>query len=96
MRTHSCQRMRKGSGVATLGALACSLALPVSAQSQPTVQELLQRLEALERRVGDAPAAVAAEGESAPATLGDLDQRLRILDAAQFHILVTEGPDALR
>lgn len=80
MRIPSGQRKRKGSGVAILGALACSLAIPVSAQSQPTVQELLQRLEALERRVGDAPAAVAAEGESAPATLGDLDQRLRVLE----------------
>ncbi len=80
MRTHSGPRKRKGSGVAILGALACSLAVPVSAQSQPTVQELLQRLEALERRVGDAPAAVAAEGESGLATLGDLDQRLRILE----------------
>lgn len=80
MRTHSGPRRRKGSGVAILGALACSLALPVSAQSQPTVQELLQRLEALERRVGDAPASATAEGESAPATLGDLDQRLRVLE----------------
>ncbi|MCR6628496.1 MAG: OprO/OprP family phosphate-selective porin [Pseudoxanthomonas sp.] len=80
MRTHSGPRRRKGSGVAILGALACSLALPVSAQRQPTVQELLQRLEALERRVGEAPATVAAEGDSAPATLGDLDQRLRILE----------------
>jgi phosphate-selective porin OprO/OprP len=80
MRIPPGQRKRKGSGVAILGALACSLAIPVSAQSQPTVQDLLQRLEALERRVGDAPAAVAAEGESAPATLGDLDQRLRVLE----------------
>jgi phosphate-selective porin OprO/OprP len=80
MRIPPGQRKRKGSGVVILGALACSLAIPVSAQSQPTVQELLQRLEALERRVGDAPAAVAAEGESAPATLGDLDQRLRVLE----------------
>ncbi|MEJ2789867.1 MULTISPECIES: porin [unclassified Pseudoxanthomonas] len=80
MRIPPGQRKRKGSGVAIVGALACSLAIPVSAQSQPTVQELLQRLEALERRVGDAPAAVAAEGESAPATLGDLDQRLRVLE----------------
>ncbi|MBD9478283.1 porin [Pseudoxanthomonas sp. PXM02] len=81
MRTHSGLGRRKGSGVAILGALVCSLAVPVSAQSQPTVQELLQRLEALERRVGDAPASVATEdGESGPATLGDLDQRLRILE----------------
>ena len=80
MRTQSGVSKRRGKGVAILGALACSLALPASAQSQPTVQELLQRLEALERRVGDAPAAVAAEGESAPSTLGDLDQRLRILE----------------
>ncbi len=80
MRTHAGPGKRKGSGFAMLGALACSLALPVSAQNQPTVQELLQRLEALERRVGEAPATVVAEGESAPATLGDLDQRLRILE----------------
>lgn len=80
MRTRSGSSKRKGSGVAILGALACSLAAPVYAHSQPTVQELLQRLEALERRVGDAPATVAAEGESAPSTLGDLDQRLRILE----------------
>ena len=71
---------RKGKGVAILGALACSLAMPASAQSQPTVQELLKRLEALEQRVGDAPAPVTAEGETGPATLGDLDQRLRILE----------------
>ena len=73
-------RKRKGKGVAILGALACSLAMPASAQSQPTVQELLKRLEALEQRVGDAPAPVTAEGETGPATLGDLDQRLRILE----------------
>ena len=60
MRTHSGPRKRKGTGVAILGALVCSLALPVSAQNQPTVQDLLQRLEALERRVGDAPTAAAA------------------------------------
>ena len=80
MRTHAGPGKRKGNGVAMLGALACSLALPVSAQHQPTVQELLQRVEALERRVGEAPATVVAEGESAPATLGNLDQRLRILE----------------
>lgn len=79
MRTQTGSGKRKGRGVAILGALACSLAVPASAQGQPTVQQLLQRLEALERRVGEAPAA-ASEGESGLATLGDLDQRLRILE----------------
>ncbi len=80
MRTHSGPSRRKGNGVAILGALACSLALPVSAQSQPTVQELLKRLEALERRVGNAPASADTEGEADAAALGGLDQRLRVLE----------------
>lgn len=81
MRTHSGSGRRAGKGTPLLGALACCLALPVSAQSQPTVQQLLQRLEALERRVGEAPPAIAGDqGESASSTLGDLDQRLRVLE----------------
>jgi phosphate-selective porin OprO/OprP len=81
MRTDSGSGKHAGKGTTLLGALACCLALPVSAQSQPSVEQLLQRLEALERRVGDAPPAIADEqGEGAPSTLGDLDQRLRVLE----------------
>ena len=81
MRTDSGSGKHAGKGTTLLGALACCLALPVSAQSQPSVEQLLQRLEALERRVGEAPPAIAGEqGEGAPSTLGDLDQRLRVLE----------------
>jgi len=59
-------------------ALACALAgLPAWAQAAPpTVQELQQRLEALERRLGATPqgGATAVEG------LADLDQRLRVIE----------------
>ena len=68
----------KGRGAWVLGALACSLATPVWAQEALTVEALQQRLEALERRVGGS--AVAAEGETSEPGLGDLDQRLRILE----------------
>lgn len=61
-----------------MGALACSLAMPVWAQQALTVEALQKRLEALERRVGGS--AVAAEGEAVEPGLGDLDQRLRILE----------------
>lgn len=61
-----------------LGALACSLATPVWAQDALTVEALQKRLEALERRVGGS--AVALEGEASTPELGDLDQRLRILE----------------
>jgi len=59
-------------------ALACALAgLPAWAQAAtPTVQELQQRLEALERRLGAAPQAEAPAGEG----LADLDQRLRVIE----------------
>ena len=81
MRTDSGSGKHTGKGTTLLGALACCLALPVSAQIQPTVEQLLQRLEALERLVGEAPPAIAdVQGESALATLGDLDQRLRVLE----------------
>ena len=68
----------KGKGAWALGALACSLAMPVWAQHALTVEALQKRLEALERRVGGS--AVAAEGEAVEPGLGDLDQRLRILE----------------
>ena len=81
MRTRSGTGRHAGKGSTLLGALACCLALPVSAQVQPTVEQLLQRLEALERRVGEATPAIAdVQGEGAPSTLGDLDQRLRVLE----------------
>jgi len=61
-------------------ALLCSLALPAAAQHKPvlTVEELQQRLEALERRLG----AVATESgnEGGEFGLADLDQRLRVLE----------------
>jgi len=59
-------------------ALLCALALPASAQSaQPTLAELLQRLEALERRHG---AADAQAVDGTPLDLAALDQRLRALE----------------
>ncbi|HVJ39651.1 MAG TPA: porin [Stenotrophomonas sp.] len=59
-------------------ALACALAgLPAWAQAAPpTVQELQQRLEALERRLGATPQGEPAAGEG----LADLDQRLRVIE----------------
>lgn len=68
----------KTRGAWALGALACSLAMPVWAQDALTVEALQKRLEALERRVGGS--AVAQEGEALEPGLGDLDQRLRILE----------------
>ena len=68
----------KGKGAWALGALACSLAMPVWAQDALTVEALQKRLEALEHRVGGS--AAAAEGETVEPGLGDLDQRLRILE----------------
>lgn len=78
--------MRKPSGVRgvsrrgawLLGALTCSLAPTAMAQQALTVEALQQRLEALERRLGGS--AVAVEGEAVEPGLGDLDQRLRILE----------------
>ena len=78
MRNGHSQVKAKGKGAWALGALACSLAMPVWAQQALTVEALQKRLEALERRVGGS--AVAAEGEAVEPGLGDLDQRLRILE----------------
>ncbi len=65
--------------------LACgilaALALPAPAfaqQSQPTVEELARRLQAIEKRLGTAPATT---GETTdPNALADLDQRLRVIE----------------
>lgn len=59
--------------------LACALAAPVHAQSaQPTVEELARRLQAIEQRLGTAPAPT---GEADDANgLADLDQRLRVIE----------------
>ena len=57
-------------------ALLCSLALPAYAQQALTVEQLQQRLEALERRLGGS-VATEAGGD---ASLADLDQRLRIIE----------------
>ena len=78
MRNRHSKVKAKGKGAWALGALACSLAMPVWAQQALTVEALQKRLEALERRVGGS--AVAAEGEAVEPGLGDLDQRLRILE----------------
>lgn len=60
--------------------LLCSLALPaVAQQHKPTVEELQQRLEALERRLGGTAAADAGDG-GGEVGLADLDQRLRVLE----------------
>jgi phosphate-selective porin OprO/OprP len=63
----------------TLGALACALAFPAWAQNTLTVEQLQQRLEALERRVGGSAASDSGEPAAEPG-LADLDQRLRILE----------------
>jgi phosphate-selective porin OprO and OprP len=62
-----------------LGVLACALVFPAWAQDALTVEQLQQRLEALERRV----AGGASTEQGSPAAepgLADLDQRLRILE----------------
>ncbi|KAF1714927.1 porin [Pseudoxanthomonas yeongjuensis] len=61
------------------GALACSLVAPAWAQDKLTVEQLQQRLEALERRVGGNVPVDAGEA-TAEAGLDGLDQRLRILE----------------
>ena len=72
---------RTSSPVAWLsGALACALVAP-GAQAQtapPTVEELARRLQAIEQRLGTAPAATATAANEAG--LSDLDQRLRVIE----------------
>lgn len=79
MRGHG-QAVRAKQRITRLAAvLLCSLALPVAAQQhKPTVEELQQRLEALERRLGGTVATEAGEGGEVG--LADLDQRLRVLE----------------
>lgn len=61
------------------GALACALALPAQAQTAPpTVEELAQRLRAIERRLGGGEAVAGAAADSG--NLSDLDQRLRVIE----------------
>ena len=74
-------RTRRSSVPALAGsALVCALiAAPVHAQSGAplTVEELARRLQAIEQRLGTAPAA----GEATDASgLADLDQRLRVIE----------------
>ena len=78
MRTNPGRTSARTKATWLAGALACSLAIPAWAQEKLTVEQLQQRLEALERRVG---ATASAEGEELvePGLTG-LDQRLRILE----------------
>jgi phosphate-selective porin OprO/OprP len=71
---------RTSSPVAWLsGALACALVAPAQAQTAPpTVEELARRLQAIEQRLGTAPAATATADNAAG--LSDLDQRLRVIE----------------
>lgn len=70
---------RTSSPVAWLsGALACALVAPTQAQTAPTVEELARRLQAIEQRLGTAPAATATAASDAG--LSDLDQRLRVIE----------------
>ncbi|EEF93442.1 hypothetical protein CATMIT_01929, partial [Catenibacterium mitsuokai DSM 15897] len=58
-------------------ALACAAGLPAHA-AELTIEQLAQRLKAIEQRLGTAaPAAAGAEGGEG---LADLDQRLRIIE----------------
>lgn len=79
MRTRSERTTGKGQGAVLLGVLACSLSAPLLAQEKLTVEQLQQRLEALERRVGGSAASESGESPAEPG-LADLDQRLRILE----------------
>lgn len=74
------QRKAKLQGAWWAGALACALAVPASAQEKLTVEQLQQRLEALERRISGAPADGSESAVAAEPGLADLDQRLRILE----------------
>ena len=74
------QRKAKLQGAWWAGALACALAGPASAQEKLTVEQLQQRLEALERRISGAPADGSESAVAAGPGLADLDQRLRILE----------------
>jgi len=77
-------RTRRSSVPALAGrALACalltsSIVAPVHAQSNAplTVEELARRLQAIEQRLGTAPAAETADANG----LADLDQRLRVIE----------------
>ncbi len=62
-------------------ALACTLALPARAQSSapPTVEQLAERLRAIEQRLGGAAPAAAASAAGDDG-LADLDQRLRVIE----------------
>ena len=67
------------SGSWLAGALTCVLVVPASAQEKLTVEQLQQRLEALERRVAGVDGA--AEGtQVGEAGMADLDRRLRALE----------------
>lgn len=62
-----------------LGALGCALALPAQAQSSGvSVEDLARRLQAIEQRLGTAPADAAAG--TAAVDPADLDQRLRVIE----------------
>jgi phosphate-selective porin OprO and OprP len=74
------QRKAKLHGAWWAGALACALAVPASAQEKLTVEQLQQRLEALERRISGAPADGSESAVAAEPGLADLDQRLRIIE----------------
>lgn len=62
--------------------LACALAMSMQAQAQqaqPTVEELARRLQAIEQRLGTAPAGATATPADGNA-VADLDQRLRVIE----------------
>ncbi|KRB08198.1 porin [Lysobacter sp. Root690] len=65
--------------VSLWSALACALALPAHAQSNElTVEQLAQRLRAIEQRLGGGDAVANASADSG--NLSDLDQRLRVIE----------------
>lgn len=79
MRARSERNGAKPQAAWLAGALICSLVAPAWAQDKLTVEQLQQRLEALERRVGGNVPVDAVE-VTAEAGLHGLDQRLRILE----------------